>query len=206
MSTIWHCNKERERNTHLRVKEASWNIASLLSYLKSGGIAPHPPPLQRLILAVRFGVLATQFGVSPSVGVANSRRHRKGGGWLGLPSRGLSPKQKELVFWLFLLSYMTSGPFYLMVFSPINTALLLILFWPSGDGYSLLCSSKSSFRGTSVGICKILTELKQKALIFVKFSFKLKDVPHSDGGFHRAQRWMEKKENIKQRRTKDKRF
>jgi hypothetical protein len=36
-----------------------------------------------------------------------------------------------------------------MVFSPINTALLLILLWPSGDGYSLLCSSKSSFRGTS---------------------------------------------------------
>ncbi len=31
--------------------------------------------------------------------------------WLGLPSRGLSPKHKELVFWLFLLSYMTSGPF-----------------------------------------------------------------------------------------------
>jgi hypothetical protein len=31
--------------------------------------------------------------------------------WLGLPSSGLSPKHKELVFWLFLLSNMTSGPF-----------------------------------------------------------------------------------------------
>ncbi len=34
-----------------------------------------------------------------------------GGGWLGLPSCGLSPKHKELVFCLFLLNYMTSGPF-----------------------------------------------------------------------------------------------
>jgi hypothetical protein len=33
------------------------------------------------------------------------------GGWLGLPSHRLSPKHKELVFCLFLLSYMTSGPF-----------------------------------------------------------------------------------------------
>ena len=35
MSTICHCNKEKKRNTHLRVKEASWNIAPLLSYLNS---------------------------------------------------------------------------------------------------------------------------------------------------------------------------
>jgi hypothetical protein len=76
----------------------------------------------------------------------------EGGGWLGLPSRGLSPKHKDLVFWLFLLSYMTSVPFSygMMVFSPINTAFLLILFWPSCDGYSLLCSSKSIFRGTDI--------------------------------------------------------
>jgi hypothetical protein len=67
------------------------------------------PPLQRLILAAH-GILATQFGVSPRVGVVKSRRCT-GGGWLGLPSHGLSPKHKELVFWLFLLSYMTSGPF-----------------------------------------------------------------------------------------------
>ncbi len=32
-------------------------------------------------------------------------------GWLGLPSRGLSPRHKELVFCLVLLHYMASGPF-----------------------------------------------------------------------------------------------
>jgi hypothetical protein len=35
-------------------------------------------------------------------------------------------------------------PVFLLVFSHIKTAHLLILFWPSGDGYSLLCSLKSS--------------------------------------------------------------
>jgi hypothetical protein len=112
MSTIWNSNKERERNTHLRVKEASWNVASLLSYLKSVGIAPHPPPpppLRRLILATCFGILATQFGVSPRVRVANSRRFRGGGG-LGSPLMGFLPNTR-INFWLFLLSYLTYGPF-----------------------------------------------------------------------------------------------
>jgi len=96
MSTLWHCNKERERNTHLRVKEASWNIASLLSYLKSGGSAP-PLTLRRLILVVRFGVLATQFGVSPCVGVANSRRHKGGGvAWIALSQA--FPQTQEISF------------------------------------------------------------------------------------------------------------
>jgi hypothetical protein len=72
MSTICHCTKEKKRNTHLCVKEASWNIATFLSYLKSGGFPP-PPPLWR-------PVLATQFGVSPCVKVAKSRR--RAGGWV----------------------------------------------------------------------------------------------------------------------------
>ncbi len=72
MSTICHCNKEKKRNTHPRVKEASWNIAPLLSYLKS---AESPPPLRRLILAAGFGILATQFGdFSPRVRVARTSR------------------------------------------------------------------------------------------------------------------------------------
>jgi hypothetical protein len=39
-------------------------------------------------------------------------------------------------------------PVFLLVFSPIKQRIFLILFWPSGDGYSLLCSPKSNFRGT----------------------------------------------------------
>jgi hypothetical protein len=57
MSTICHCNKEKKRNTHPHVKEASWNIAPLLSYLKSAESSP------------------TQFGVfSPRVRVARTSR------------------------------------------------------------------------------------------------------------------------------------
>jgi hypothetical protein len=66
-----------------------------------------------------------------------------GGSGLGSPLAGFSPNTgivKLLDIW----------PVFLLVFSPIKTALLLILFWPSGDGYSLLCSPKSSFRGTGI--------------------------------------------------------
>jgi hypothetical protein len=37
---------------------------------------------------------------------------------------------------------------FLLLFSPLETADFLMLFKPLGDGYSLLCSQKSSFRGT----------------------------------------------------------
>ncbi len=38
----------------------------------------------------------------------------------------------------------------LMLYSPLDTALFLVLLQPdAGDGYFLLCSSKSSFRGTT---------------------------------------------------------
>jgi hypothetical protein len=45
-----------------------------------------------------------------------------------LPSRGLSPKHKELVFWLFLLSYMTSGPFSWWYFLLLTQRFLLYYF------------------------------------------------------------------------------
>jgi hypothetical protein len=121
MSTIWHCNKERERNNTTPPCERSiLKYCFIVELFEKWRNCPPPPPLRRLILAAHFGgpfwrLLATQFGVSPRVGVANSRHQVPipggGGGWLGLPSRELSPKNKELVFWLFLLSYMTSGPF-----------------------------------------------------------------------------------------------
>ncbi len=62
MGTICHCNKEKKRNTHPRVKEASWNIAPLLSYLKSAESPPLPSS-------------PTQFGIfSPRVRVTRTSR------------------------------------------------------------------------------------------------------------------------------------
>jgi hypothetical protein len=105
MSTIWHCNKERKRNTHLRVQEASWNIASLLRYLKSVKI---PPPLTP---ASHSGYPFWRFGDSIwRFSMCESRQIQApygGGGGLA----GFFPNTQELVFWLFLLSYLTSGPF-----------------------------------------------------------------------------------------------
>jgi hypothetical protein len=48
---------------------------------------------------------------------------------------------------LVLLIYMTSRLCF-WCYSPLDTALLLVLLQPSGDGYFRLCSLKSSFRGT----------------------------------------------------------
>jgi hypothetical protein len=35
-------------------------------------------------------------------------------------------------------------PVFLLIFSPLETADFLMLFKPSGDGYSLLCSQKTA--------------------------------------------------------------
>jgi hypothetical protein len=56
-------------------------------------VAELPPPRGRLILAAHFGVLATQFGVSPCGGVAKSAT-QGGVAWVAL----------LLVFCLFLLN------------------------------------------------------------------------------------------------------
>ncbi len=65
-----------------------------------------------------------------------------------MPSCGLSPKHKEY-------SFLPRSPYlrdisrmFLMVYSLLDMALLLVLLQPSGDGYFWLCCSKSSFRGT----------------------------------------------------------
>jgi hypothetical protein len=41
-------------------------------------------------------------------------------------------------------------PIFLLVFSPLKTADFFMLFQTLGDGYSLLCIQKSSFRGTTI--------------------------------------------------------
>jgi hypothetical protein len=88
-----------------------------------------PPPLRRLILATRFGVLATQIDVSPSVRVAKSRRRAGEGGGVGLGSHlvGFSPNT-GISFLAISPQFLDIWPFFLLVFSPIKTALLLILF------------------------------------------------------------------------------
>jgi hypothetical protein len=102
MSTIWHCNKERERTTHLRVKEASWNIVELFEKRWN---CP-TPPLRCLILAVCFGDSICRFSTCES----HQFQAPYGGlAWVALS--GAFSQTQELVFWPFLLSYLTSGPF-----------------------------------------------------------------------------------------------
>ncbi len=54
-------------------------------------------------------------------------------------------------------------PIFLLIFSPLETADFLMLFTPSGDGYSLLCSKKQPTRHNGLGsqdvqawLCKML--------------------------------------------------
>jgi hypothetical protein len=65
-----------------------------------------------------------------------------------LPSLGLSPKHKEYSFLPRSPCLHDISLMFLMLYSPLDTALLLVLLQPSGDGNFRLCSSKSSFRGT----------------------------------------------------------
>jgi hypothetical protein len=67
--------------------------------------------------------------------------------WVALS--GAFPQTQGISFCLVLLNYMTSGRFLDGIFS-YKHSVFLILFLPSDDSYSLLCSSKSSFRGTVV--------------------------------------------------------
>jgi hypothetical protein len=110
---LWQCSKERARNTHLRVEIFILKYCFIVELFKK--VATSVPPLPhlrasfwRLIWAFWRPNLATfHVGSRPT----RSPHRGRGGGWLGLPSRGLSPTHKELVFCLVLLNCMTSGPF-----------------------------------------------------------------------------------------------
>ncbi len=69
-----------------------------------------PPPLWRLIWPAGFGAWRLNLAFSPRVRVAKSRRRAGRGGDLGSPLAGFSPNT-GISFWLFLQSYLTSGPF-----------------------------------------------------------------------------------------------
>jgi hypothetical protein len=110
MNTVCQCNKEKKRNTHLRVKEASWNIAPLLSYLNAEFTPPPPSPIRRLNRAAGFGAWRLNLACSPRVKVAKFRR--RAGGWVAWGALWPAfPQTQELVFWRFLRSYLTSAPF-----------------------------------------------------------------------------------------------
>ncbi len=96
---------------------------------------------------------------APHVGPATFSSH-SGVGRLGLPSRGLFPNTRKY-------SFLPRSPYlhdfslmFLMLYSPLDTVLLLVLMQPSGDGYFWLCSSKCSFRGT-VSYAQILRFCKK---------------------------------------------
>ncbi len=100
----------------------------------------------------QFGDSFCRFGCSilrlPTWEAPNLVTTQGGGGRLGLSSHGLFPKQKEYSF-LPCSSYLQDiSLMFLMLYSPLDTVLLLVLLQPSGDGYFRLCSSKNSFRGT----------------------------------------------------------
>ncbi len=83
MSTVCQCNKEKKRNTHLCVKEARRNIASLLSIEETQYFSPLPF-FRRLNPVGDFGAPRLNLAFSPHAKVAGFRRRAEGGG-LGSP-------------------------------------------------------------------------------------------------------------------------
>jgi hypothetical protein len=96
MSTVCQRNKEKKRNTHLCVKEARRNIASLLNYLRNAVFSPLPFS-PRLNPAGGFGAPRLNLPSSPRVKVAGFRRREEGGG-LGSPLAGFSPNTGIIFF------------------------------------------------------------------------------------------------------------
>ena len=81
---------------------------SVVELFKKRGIFP---PLRRLIWAAGFGVWRLNLTFSPTCESRQIQAPCRGGECgLGSPLAGFSPNT-ELVFWLFLQSYLTSGPF-----------------------------------------------------------------------------------------------
>ncbi len=145
MSTVCQRNKEKKRNTHLCVKEVRWNIALLSSYLRNAVF--FPPSLSPASQSGRWiRRSATQFGV---FSMCKSRRIQALCGWggLGSPLAGFSQTQ-ELVFWWFLLSYLTSAPCSCWYFLLLKQR--IFWYYSSLQVMAILCcvAKKSSFRGT----------------------------------------------------------
>jgi hypothetical protein len=52
------------------------------------------------------------------------------------------PQTQKLSFLMISPYLLDFCPVFLLIFSPLETADFLMLFKPSGDGYSLVCSKK----------------------------------------------------------------
>ncbi len=86
---------------------------------------------------------------------------------------GFSPNT-EISFWRFP-NLLDICPVFLLVFSPLETAYFWMLFQPLGDGYSLLCDQKSSFRGTFSFylMCLLRFENNFLTIWYVRFTSKI---------------------------------
>jgi hypothetical protein len=119
MSTVCQSNKEKKRNTHLRVKEMRRNIVSLLSYFRNAVF--FPPSLFSLSQSggwIRRPRVRLAF--SPRVKVAESRHGAEGGGF-GSPLAGFLPNT-EISFLMISMKLLDVCPIFLLIFSPIKTA------------------------------------------------------------------------------------
>jgi hypothetical protein len=126
MITVCQRNKEKKRDTHLCVKEALRNFASLLSYLRNAVF--FPPSLSP---ASQSGGwirrLASQFGVFSPCKSHRIQAPCGGGGGLGSPLAGFSPNT-GISLLMISPNLLDICPVFLLVFSPIKIADLLILF------------------------------------------------------------------------------
>ncbi len=121
-------------NTHLHVKISILKYCFIVELFEKWHFALPPSRTRAPHSGDSFGRFGDQIWRLSTWGVAQAKPHM--GGWLGLPSRRLSPTNKELVFCLVLLNCMTSGMFSLCY---------ILLF-------------KSSFRGTATSKEKVVLD------------------------------------------------
>jgi hypothetical protein len=142
---LWHCSKEGAKNKCLLCEINILKYCLVVDLFENWRISLPPPPLPRSRDWWQT-ILAGHFGDSP-----HGRRHfwpplgEGGGVGLGSPLAGFPQSQGNIVFRIVLHDF---SIMLLVLYSPLDTAHLLVLMQPSGDGYFRLCSSKSSFHGT----------------------------------------------------------
>jgi hypothetical protein len=108
----------------------------VIKLFKKRSIFPPFPFLRRLKPAGGFGALRLNLAFSPRAKVAGFRRRAEGGG-LGSPLTGFSPNT-GISFLMISPKLLDICPVFLLVFSPIKTADLLI-YYSSLQVMAILC-------------------------------------------------------------------